>query len=415
MLSAHGGVGKSFIGAELAVCLAAGIPWFGAGIKRSRVVLFSAEDDERVLHERLRKICHKHRIDLGSLAGWLFTYDMTSVDPELFGQAGQGREVGVLPRYNWLKSSIGGFEADVVIIDNASDTFAGKEIARSEVRAFIRSLRGLMGDTGSVLLLTHTSKEATKSRYKPESADSDESYSGSTAWHNSARCRWSLRPTGKDGGVELSCPKSNWGPKPASIMLTFDAMTKTFIPLGSSELGDLDLIDQFAETSESKAILRLMVDFNDRGEAISPSTSSRSNAHKMLSTDKAYPASLSRDRLTELVRELERRKYIARTEVKTPDRKMKAIWLVTDAGREHCGAPTALTAQSSEDGADRAAGREMAAPSAPTGAGGVGGERAHKTRRSSRHPAHASEIVEAVAGPPAGSTPQISVDDGAEA
>jgi len=92
---------------------------------------------------------------------------------------------------------------DVLIIDNSSDAYDANENERRSVRRFMRQLKGLIEPrSGAVMLISHANKEGAKSRLS-------ESYSGSTAWHNSSRSRLSL--VGNDGTVTLTHEKSNYG------------------------------------------------------------------------------------------------------------------------------------------------------------------------------------------------------------
>lgn len=53
----------------------------------------------------------------------------------------------------------------LVIVDNASDEFAGDEIRRREVNAFLLSLREIARGTDfSVLLLAHVDRDASRVR-----------------------------------------------------------------------------------------------------------------------------------------------------------------------------------------------------------------------------------------------------------
>lgn len=46
LLAAHGGTGKTTLAIVAAVCLAAGLPFLGHAVLQSKVVFYSAEDDE---------------------------------------------------------------------------------------------------------------------------------------------------------------------------------------------------------------------------------------------------------------------------------------------------------------------------------------------------------------------------------
>ena len=95
----------------------------------------------------------------------------------------------------------------MVVVDNASDAFAGNENDRAEVRMFVRGMLGNMASINNqaVLLLAHIDKAAARGYA------AGNNYSGSTAWHNSSRSRLALLSV--DGGVSLSHEKSNLAAK----------------------------------------------------------------------------------------------------------------------------------------------------------------------------------------------------------
>ena len=80
LLAGHGGVGKSGIALHLAVCVAAGIPFFGIEVDRRRVLYLSCEDRENVLHWRLARICAHAGVNLAGLRGWLEIVDLVGHD-----------------------------------------------------------------------------------------------------------------------------------------------------------------------------------------------------------------------------------------------------------------------------------------------------------------------------------------------
>ena len=92
-----------------------------------------------------------------------------------------------------LRAAVGG--AGLLIIDNASDAYDGPENDRRQVRTFIRELAGLgRGNNAGVMLLAHIDKQAARF------GSQGNSYSGSSAWHNSARSRLALVDTRNGNG-----------------------------------------------------------------------------------------------------------------------------------------------------------------------------------------------------------------------
>ena len=75
--------------------------------------------------------------------------------------------------------------ATLIVVDNASDAYDGNENERRTVRQFVQLLAQIARENeAGVLLLAHIDKAAARDGGKRNS------YSGSTAWHNSARSRF---------------------------------------------------------------------------------------------------------------------------------------------------------------------------------------------------------------------------------
>ncbi|TSE18488.1 AAA domain protein [Tepidimonas alkaliphilus] len=210
LLGAHGGCGKSFLALVLACHVALGRDLAHLRVPRPRPAVFASfEDGREVLLHRLRAICDAYGFDPALLAQRLRILDCV----EAGALAEEVRRDGVTTlepaaAVAALRQRIP--DGALVVVDNASDTFAADENARRHVRAFMQLLRReLVKGDGAVLLLAHTPKDARKT--------GRESYSGSTAWHNSARARLSLT---RDGDVlTLGVEKLNFGRLPPPLVL----------------------------------------------------------------------------------------------------------------------------------------------------------------------------------------------------
>ena len=369
LLSGHGGSGKSTLALQLAVATAMGFPLLGIPTMLSRVAFYSGEDAGPLLRHRLATVCRALDVNPHALAERLMVLDATEC-PAL-GEETLDRETGrryIAPtgRYERLREIVMDWLPTLVIVDNASDVYEANENDRAQVRGFVRSLAALSRQSEShpaILLLTHTPKHALGGRA--------ESYSGSTAWHNSARARLSLTPNKEDQRrLILSLDKLNLAPlhrEPLCLV---------------RQLGGVLALDEdvpVTEDSEQPTItlLRLLADFNRRGERISPEQSARNNAWKMLQQEDGFPRRLYRAAgpLFSAMRELERRGLIERAEYVNAHRKRYEQWVLTAKGWEEIGesAPTAPTAPTYKEGA-LDAGPRGGAPTAPTsGPRGCGG------------------------------------------
>lgn len=371
MLGAHGGVGKSTLALLLAVCVALGVPCLGVPTKRCVVVVFSGEDGGDILRHRLHWICKVLAIDPRSLEGWLHILDATAGDPTLYTETQQGgtRAGRTTPTYDDLAALMRELGAGLLIVDNASDTYAASEIDRARVREFMRSLARIAQENrAGVLLLAHIAK--TKARGLDASA---ESYSGSTAWHNSARSRLALDRT--EGGLVLKHEKANLGPLRPPLSIAWPAGGLMHVV---EELTGMMAV--IADRNETWTLLRLIHEFTERGEFVSTATTSRTHAGKLLGREPSYPKGLDDSRLFDLLRTSERKGLLARETYRGTDRKTRERWKVTRQGLDQAGiAATAATCGDSGSRASGASGAKPAATAATSPLGGAGEERAHKS------------------------------------
>jgi len=263
----HGGSGKSMLALQAAVCLATGLPFMGKIVQKSQAIFFSGEDSAQIIQIRLAKICLSMGVSPVLLAENLKIIDATT-NPNLYMESAN-RQTITSPGYDELLTQIKNFEANVVIIDNASDTFDANENIRAHVRGFIRALVQL---DVAILLLAHVDKQTAKGE------NSNESYSGSTQWHNSARSRWHLK---SDGALlTLQHKKSNHGKLSSDISLTWS-------PNGT--LANFTSMDQ-KDTLD--IILSLIDKHTKRGNLISTAPTSPMNPFKVLKADPAFPSSI---------------------------------------------------------------------------------------------------------------------------
>jgi hypothetical protein len=348
LLGAHGGAGKSVVSLMLAVCVAAGVPLFGVPTRAAPVVFYSAEDDTPTLRRRLRAVCRLLQVSPQALAGRLLVLDASDTDPTLWGERRMERgDDGVLrpvppatPAYVELRDLLADMPGVLLIVDNASDTFSGNEIKRTEVRAFVRGLRALVRKQGgAVLLLAHIDKNAARG------FGGGETYSGSTAWHNSARSRLVLKPD-KDGAMTLEHEKSNFGRKREPLRLVWADGGLPMLDGPASAF-----VQSIERRNHERALLRLIYEFNQRGEFVSTATTSRTHAGKLLRGQPGFPARMTDPQLFDLLRDAERRGLIERVDYSGKDRHQRQRWQVTAQGAEAAGikdfAATAATAATS--------------------------------------------------------------------
>lgn len=369
LLSAHGGTGKSTIALMLAVCAVTGRDLFGVAVRPGPAVFVSLEDGQGVVRHRLAHICRCWNINPSELENRLHIVDGTEY-PELF--TAETRGPGETTRtFDELRELLQSVAAGLVVVDNASDAFGGDEIQRRQVRAFMRSLVEIARDTdAAVLLLAHVDKSTSRAR-KGEGA---EGYSGSTAWHNSARSRLFLSRA-EDGSLTLEHQKSNLGKlqEPLSLHWPDGGLPELANQGGPSAF--VTRMESRINDDKAAAVLRLLAEFESREHYCSPVATARNNVFATLRSEPAFQAlKLSADACKRIVNQCQRAGWIEVVEYRTHDRKTRPRWTLSTKGRAFADltAPCAPCAPSYEEGAQSAGG----APCAPSCAGGVG-ESAH--------------------------------------
>jgi RecA-family ATPase len=161
--------------------------------------------------------------------------------------------------HEWLSERMKDIE--VLVIDGASDAFDWNEVVRRAVRFFIRTVRKLIPKTGAVILLAHVDKPAAKM------PGTSQGYSGSTAWHNSVRARWYLRPAkaqednDEPDELVLECQKSNHSGHGQRLTLRWSDEAHLFVGEAlpattrlDRELADADAREQLVELIRAASV-----------------------------------------------------------------------------------------------------------------------------------------------------------------
>lgn len=380
LLSAHGGTGKSTMALMLVVAAVAGRDLFGVAVQPGPAVFVSLEDGRGIVRHRLAHICRCWGINPRELEGRLHIVDGTEY-PELF--TAETRAAGDTTRtFDEMRDLVLSVGAGLVVVDNASDAFGGDEIQRRQVRAFMRSLVEVARETGAaVLLLAHVDKNTSRAGR----GEGGEGYSGSTAWHNSARSRLFLSRD-KAGTLTLEHQKSNLGKlqEPLSLNWPDGSLPELAQQGGLSALGNR--MEGRLNDEKVAVLLRMLAEFESRKQYSSPATTSRNHVHAVLKSDPAFISlKLKPDDTKRLVTQAQRAGWLEVLDYRDANRKPHQRWTVTTKGREFAeiaAAPTAPTAPTSRDGAASADSAAQAAPTAPTCVGGVGGE--STTRRGGK-------------------------------
>lgn len=367
IFGAHGGTGKTITMLTLAVCTALGRPLFEIPTRQANVVFFSGEDGASRLRYLLHFVCRCLGVAIEHLEGKLHLLDAASHDPTLFAEVsalGQ-REGQTTPAYDALRKFLEAHKVGLLIVDNASDVFAGSEIARAQVRGFMRSLAKLARELhAAVILLAHVDKGTSR-----QERTGTEGYSGSTAWHNSARSRLFMRRE-SDGMLLIEHQKHNLGPLHAPIRLLWP---EGGIPQVDVQLGPV--VQGIADRGHERTLLKLIAEFTARKDYVSTAEQGRSCLTSKFAAEPSYPSKLKAADVFHVLRQAERAGRLTRAVIRTENRKTREAWQVTPEGFTFAGipAPNAPNAPNPEIGAEDAIGAKGARQTRHSCAGGYGG------------------------------------------
>lgn len=321
LLSANGGVGKSNLALQLGVALVHGQEFMGGPVRQSRVLVLSGEDEARTVHFRVANICRDVGVPMASLQGRMQVYDLTQHDCVLW------RDGHLTERLQWLADQAVRTQAEVIVIDNASDVFADNENDRTAVRGFMRALNLIAHHTrAAVLLLAHVDKASVR---MGAGLDSNTTFSGSTAWNNSARSRWAM--VREEQGVLLRHEKCNLGPLQEEIRIEFDASAKIFRRFGT--VPGAAAARALVRSSQRVAILRLLATASNRGQRLSMSVKANNNAYVQLRDEPEFPRQLQRPEFFSLLIELQRDGLVQEVEYLNESRKRHKCLDLTEVGR----------------------------------------------------------------------------------
>lgn len=309
LISANGGAGKSMLALQAAVCISMGMPFLKKAVAKNNVLFFSAEDKESTIRHRIKLICEHLNVDPLQLAEKLIILDSTN-NPILFQETtSQGVKRGVVTKeYIHLKEFIRLNNIEMTIIDNSSETYDANENERTRVREFIRELVRLHENGMSVLLIAHVDKQTARGM------SSNEGYSGSTAWNNSARSRLTLKI--EENYLLLEQQKLNLGIKSEPIYLKW------------SNNGILVEIDKLSLPNYEGLVLRLLHDQYQKGIFASIHKNTEKNIFLTLRKHTDFPIGLTRKDLDKIIDKAVSENKIIIEEYRNGDRKLQERYKV---------------------------------------------------------------------------------------
>jgi hypothetical protein len=228
----------------------------------------------------------------------------------------------------------------------------------------------------AVCLLAHVDKTTSRAG-KPMNG---EGYSGSTAWHNSARSRLFMTRA-DDGLLTLEHQKSNLGKRCEPIALVWPDGGLPMLATDAPDYSALDGRGQGrADDGAAAALLVLLAEFEGREQYASPAPQARNSVFGLLKSDPTFKAlQLSSDDTKRIVTQCQRAKWIAPLDYRSKHtNKNCQRWTVAPEGRAFAGlppvAPTAPTCAHMPVLDVGQLGAKGGAPTAPTCVGGTGEE-----------------------------------------
>lgn len=311
-----------------------------------RVLYLSCEDRWPVLHWRLSHIARYLGIDLGELDGRLFLQDLVGEDTILWERDPRTGMTST-PGFARLRERITETGAEVLIVDGISDTFAGNENARGDVKRYVNALLSLIPPDGGLLLVGHVGKLTASSN-----AVTSEGYSGNTAWHNAVRARWYLYPERDEpddsgraqptGNLLLELQKTNLGPTAAAMRFTWDDDAHLFVGRQEPAAAAGGLVEGIRERTERAALLRAIVGCADASVSVPAAMQGPRTAYLVLTQRPEFPDGLrggqgsKKRRLARHLEALRQIQHIRESSIRRSNRHLTLVIEPTQEGRAAC-------------------------------------------------------------------------------
>lgn len=331
LFGGHGGIGKSSLALAICAHVACGRPFAGMEVEESMALFVSLEDEAMIVRLRLRRIIETFKLPPEKVLANLRVLDGTEGSAALMTE-GDGYNAAPVftPAFAELISQAEGMR--LIVIDNASDAFDANENSRRDVRLFIRGLAALARkQDAAVVLLAHIDKASAKA------GAGGNSYSGSTAWHNSTRSRLALLE--QDGRIVLAHEKANLGQKADPVTLTCNDVGVLVPSAAMVDLADPDLQATF-DARDVYSVLRLAVESGIDVPTATRGTSTTWHALELLpELPELYRSGPGRKRFNAALMRLFREGRIVKETYPKPNSKWGERWMMaSETGENQRGA-----------------------------------------------------------------------------
>ena len=180
-LYGDGGLGKTLLAQQLACSVSMGALWLGMPTIQGSVLAVLCEDDKGELHRRHNDIRAAMGYAVGNPFKDVWLWPRVGSDNILFNWDTEARAGKFAER---LEKAIQEIRPSLLILDTLADFYGANEIDRVQVNYFVKTMLGGLIKRAdwpmTVLLLGHPSVRG---------KDTNDGFSGSTAWNNAVRSR----------------------------------------------------------------------------------------------------------------------------------------------------------------------------------------------------------------------------------
>lgn len=329
----HGGAGKSTESLVMAAHVACSEQYRSFPTHAGRALIVSLEDPEHVVWLRLYRIAETCGLDIE-----LIRQNVTVVAVDVGALIASGQDTVLATERN-----VGGIAElkftpvfdevrelarnhDLTVIDNSSDAYGANENSRPLVRAFIRGLQHHVAvpNNAGVLLLGHVDKVAAR---KTAAANS---YSGSTAWHNSVRSRLVLTQAEDGSDAVLFTQEKNNLAKRWTGVAHYAPNEFGILVAITPEVAQQRAADALAPIMEH--ILAAIRSAEAAGVPVYTATSGSHTAHSVLSKQPGFPGDITAKQTNAALVELRDSRRIKAVEFRSTSRNSSTKWVVQEAG-----------------------------------------------------------------------------------
>jgi hypothetical protein len=155
LFSGEGGAGKSIFCMQLMASTVLQKPWLGVTPRQGPVLFIEAEDGEKIIHYRMRKLLRHYDSSFDAVRSQLHLVTMHGRDTVLGFYNRRISRIEPTPLYDELLEMAGDVKPRIIGIASSANVFAGSEIDRVQVQQFIGLLTASRLGLVAVLFLFH--------------------------------------------------------------------------------------------------------------------------------------------------------------------------------------------------------------------------------------------------------------------